>query len=187
MILKCQNLSCIADECSKQSAGSYSPELPQKAADHSEDVQSEKEEEEEEEEDSSSDDEAQALAVEQSVERILTIVNSAAKKKMERRDLKQAAIRQQHGRRVALAEEPAALNREYNANSPVDTFDNFGGDGADHAPAETYAGNATVRGLVEARILSILNTGTYEEVRTVCLWASLLTLWLVSRHLPPAI
>lgn len=163
------------DECSKSAVGSYSPEFPQKAADIAEDVLSEKEEEEEEQDDSSSDDEAQALAVEKSVERILDIVNSAAKKKMDQRDRKKAS-RQQQAQDHRAEEATAAASSESNTDSPSSTFDNYGGDEGDYHDAETDTSaqghgsqksvDATVRGLVEARILTILNTGTYEEVST---------------------
>jgi hypothetical protein len=148
----------ILDHCSKSAAGSFSPVLPQ-STDYAEQVES-AENSEQDEDDS---DGEQEIAVEKSVERILEIVNMSAKKRNDRKAAARAARsndRQQQFLRQD-AGECTLVDADYGADLPAE---NLFSEAEQVAATVNTAPMGSIRDMVVARILSILNTGTYKEV-----------------------
>jgi hypothetical protein len=152
----------ILDHCSRSAAGSFSPVLPQ-STDYAEQVESAENSEQDEDENDS--DGEQEIAVEKSVERILEIVNMSAKKRNDRKAAARAARsndRQQH--LTQDAGECTLVDADYGADLSAENLFSE----AEEAAAATVnaAPMGSIRDMVVARVLSILNTGTYEEVRS---------------------
>jgi hypothetical protein len=153
----------ILDHCSKSAAGSFSPVVPQ-STDYAEQVESAENSEQDEDEDDSGGE--QEIAVEKSVERILEIVNMSAKKSNDRKAAARAARSNDRQQQFLTqdAGECTLVDADYGADLPAE---NLFSEAEEAAAAVSAAPKGSIRDMVVARILSILNTGTYEEVGSV--------------------
>ena len=151
-------------KCSKGSIGIYSPDQNKPEAELHIDAS-------EEVSDHDSDiDEAEA-AVDKSVERIMDIVNSNAKKRMEKRAARRQAAAAAAAQTAALSGVPAspiATDRETEHSSTQHfSYDaGFNADAAEELSAGEQAREVegSIREMVISKVLTILNTGTHDEV-----------------------
>lgn len=169
----------FADHCSKSAIGSYSPELSQQRNWSGTEQHEAEGGNEYGEEESDEDSRADEIAVENSVNRILQIVDSSVKKRLAgQAGRKTASVSTSSASAGVLTPSSAGPGQEEGEQEEANFADeDYGTDlaaNADQDDAEwTREGSSNgggIRDMVVARVLSILHTGTYKEASCCALF-----------------
>jgi hypothetical protein len=191
------------DLCSKSAIGSYSPEKTVAGADEALDADSSSEGSEDSESEEEDDAEPVEATAAKHFEQIISIVNHNAQKRQDKAVLRQQAARimqaQANTVPTAAAAVAASANDHLNdfGESDARTYDaelhSTAADSSAEAASSsstshsTSTGPAGIRELVVAHIMSVLNTGTYEEVSSVTAHSNTVLPFKQRLYAPPSV